>query len=150
MTLAFSIRKLLRSGGLLTLTGAMQRVTGQSMVLLCTRFFLPHIRSKPPNALAQCIASIALCIFNFNCYCSVHVHVHLPTCMYNTTSFRSISTPRHRAHPMDCEERLVKQAEMVKGVSPKTRVWVYRNLVKGKHNTCTLARTFYCHGYVYT
>jgi hypothetical protein len=35
-----------------------------------------------------------------------------------------------RAKPMDCEERLVTQARMVKSVSPKTRVWVYRNLVK--------------------
>ena len=33
-------------------------------------------------------------------------------------------------HPMDCEERLVKQAQMVKAVNPTAKVWVYRNLVK--------------------
>jgi len=34
------------------------------------------------------------------------------------------------AHPMDCEERLVTQAAMVKAVNPDAKVWVYRNLVK--------------------
>ena len=33
-------------------------------------------------------------------------------------------------HPMDCEERLVAQAELVKSVNEDARVWVYRNLVK--------------------
>jgi hypothetical protein len=32
--------------------------------------------------------------------------------------------------PMDCEERLVTQASMVKGINPTARVFVYRNLVK--------------------
>ena len=32
--------------------------------------------------------------------------------------------------PMDCEERLLKQAEMTKNVSKQTHVFVYRNLVK--------------------
>ena len=31
---------------------------------------------------------------------------------------------------MDCEERLVAQAELVKSVNPAAHVWVYRNLVK--------------------
>ena len=31
---------------------------------------------------------------------------------------------------MDCEERLVSQAELVKSVNPDAKVWVYRNLVK--------------------
>ena len=31
---------------------------------------------------------------------------------------------------MDCQERLVTQAEMTKKVNPKTKVWVYRNLIK--------------------
>ena len=31
---------------------------------------------------------------------------------------------------MDCEERLVKQASLVRGVNPDAKVWVYRNLVK--------------------
>ena len=30
------------------------------------------------------------------------------------------------AQPMDCEERLVTQAAMVKEVNPRTKVWVYR------------------------
>jgi len=34
------------------------------------------------------------------------------------------------ATPMDCEERLVTQAEMVKAVNPSARIFVYRNLVK--------------------
>lgn len=34
------------------------------------------------------------------------------------------------AQPMDCEERLVSQAELVKSVNPDAKVWVYRNLVK--------------------
>ena len=34
------------------------------------------------------------------------------------------------AKPMDCEERLVTQASMVKAVNPTARVFVYRNLVK--------------------
>ena len=33
-------------------------------------------------------------------------------------------------HPMSCEEDLVTQVAMVKAVSPDTKVWVYRNLVK--------------------
>eukprot|EP00937_MAST-01D_sp_MAST-1D-sp2_P007467 g7467.t1 len=32
--------------------------------------------------------------------------------------------------PMDCEERLVQQARMIKAINPDTRVFVYRNLVK--------------------
>jgi len=32
--------------------------------------------------------------------------------------------------PMDCEERLMTQAAMVKAVNPQAKVWVYRNLVK--------------------
>jgi hypothetical protein len=32
--------------------------------------------------------------------------------------------------PMDCEERLLRQAEMVKAINPETKVYVYRNLVK--------------------
>lgn len=32
--------------------------------------------------------------------------------------------------PMDCEERLLVQAAMVKAVNPDTKVFVYRNLVK--------------------
>jgi hypothetical protein len=35
-----------------------------------------------------------------------------------------------RATPMDCEERLVTQAHLIKAANPNTRVWVYRNLVK--------------------
>ena len=31
---------------------------------------------------------------------------------------------------MDCQERLVTQAEMTKKVNPRTKVWVYRNIVK--------------------
>lgn len=31
---------------------------------------------------------------------------------------------------MDCEERLLKQAEMTKAINPSTNVFVYRNLVK--------------------
>ena len=34
------------------------------------------------------------------------------------------------AKPMDCEERLLEQAEMTKRVNPDTHVFVYRNLVK--------------------
>jgi hypothetical protein len=34
------------------------------------------------------------------------------------------------AKPMDCEERLITQAAMVKAVNPDTKVFVYRNLVK--------------------
>lgn len=34
------------------------------------------------------------------------------------------------AKPMDCQERLVTQVEQVKRVSPSTRAFVYRNLVK--------------------
>jgi len=30
------------------------------------------------------------------------------------------------AQPMDCEERLVTQAAMVKEINPRTKVWVYR------------------------
>ncbi len=32
--------------------------------------------------------------------------------------------------PMDCEERLVAQARLVKSHNPQAKVWVYRNLVK--------------------
>eukprot|EP00054_Salpingoeca_dolichothecata_P010503 m.58577 g.58577 ORF g.58577 m.58577 type:complete len:407 (-) comp19026_c0_seq2:20-1240(-) len=32
--------------------------------------------------------------------------------------------------PMDCQERLIAQAKMVKEINPSTRVMVYRNLVK--------------------
>ena len=32
--------------------------------------------------------------------------------------------------PMDCEERLVTQAAMVKKINPDSHVFVYRNLVK--------------------
>ena len=35
-----------------------------------------------------------------------------------------------RQHPMDCEERLVAQADLVRSANPDARVWVYRNLVK--------------------
>ena len=31
---------------------------------------------------------------------------------------------------MDCQERLVQQAQQTKAANPKTKVWVYRNLVK--------------------
>ena len=31
---------------------------------------------------------------------------------------------------MDCQERLVTQAAMTKKANPKTKVWVYRNIVK--------------------
>jgi hypothetical protein len=31
---------------------------------------------------------------------------------------------------MDCEERLVQQAEVIKAINPDTKVYVYRNLVK--------------------
>lgn len=31
---------------------------------------------------------------------------------------------------MNCEERLLEQAAMVKAVSPDTKVFVYRNIVK--------------------
>ena len=34
------------------------------------------------------------------------------------------------AKPMDCQERLVTQADMVKEISPASRVFVYRNIVK--------------------
>ena len=34
------------------------------------------------------------------------------------------------AKPMDCEERLVEQARLIKAQNAHTRVWVYRNLVK--------------------
>eukprot|EP00035_Acanthoeca_spectabilis_P030665 m.10340 g.10340 ORF g.10340 m.10340 type:complete len:569 (+) comp4307_c0_seq1:82-1788(+) len=34
------------------------------------------------------------------------------------------------ASPMDCEERLVQQAALVKSVNPTAKVWIYRNLVK--------------------
>lgn len=34
------------------------------------------------------------------------------------------------AKPMDCEERLLKQAEMTAAMNPDSRVFVYRNLVK--------------------
>ena len=34
------------------------------------------------------------------------------------------------AKPMDCEERLVTQARLIKSQNPATKVWVYRNLVK--------------------
>lgn len=33
-------------------------------------------------------------------------------------------------HPMNCQEMLVDQVKKIKDVSPKTHVWVYRNLVK--------------------
>jgi hypothetical protein len=32
--------------------------------------------------------------------------------------------------PMNCEELLIEQAALIKAVSPNTRIWVYRNLVK--------------------
>jgi hypothetical protein len=32
--------------------------------------------------------------------------------------------------PMDCQERLITQAAMVKQVNPATKVFIYRNLVK--------------------
>jgi hypothetical protein len=35
-----------------------------------------------------------------------------------------------KQHPMDCEERLVEQASLVKGANKDAKVWVYRNLVK--------------------
>lgn len=35
-----------------------------------------------------------------------------------------------RQHPMDCEERLVAQADLVRSANPDAKVWVYRNLVK--------------------
>jgi len=35
-----------------------------------------------------------------------------------------------KAQPMDCEERLLKQAEMTKKLNPETKVFVYRNVVK--------------------
>ena len=35
-----------------------------------------------------------------------------------------------RQRPMDCEERLVAQADLVRSANPHARVWVYRNLVK--------------------
>jgi hypothetical protein len=35
-----------------------------------------------------------------------------------------------KAKPMDCQERLVTQAQMTKHVHPEGKVWVYRNLVK--------------------
>ena len=35
-----------------------------------------------------------------------------------------------KQQPMDCEERLVAQAELVKGKNAEAKVWVYRNLVK--------------------
>ena len=35
-----------------------------------------------------------------------------------------------RQQPMDCEERLVAQADLVRSANPDARVWVYRNLVK--------------------
>ena len=31
-----------------------------------------------------------------------------------------------KASPMDCQERLVTQAEMTKKANPKNKVWVYR------------------------
>ena len=34
------------------------------------------------------------------------------------------------AKPMDCEERLLTQAEMTKKAGPGTHAWVYRNVVK--------------------
>ena len=34
------------------------------------------------------------------------------------------------AKPMDCEERLLQQAQMTKSLSPKSKVFVYRNVVK--------------------
>ena len=34
------------------------------------------------------------------------------------------------AQPMDCEERLLAQARIIKQINPATKVWVYRNLVK--------------------
>lgn len=34
------------------------------------------------------------------------------------------------AKPMDCEERLLKQAEMTAALNPHSHVFVYRNLVK--------------------
>ena len=34
------------------------------------------------------------------------------------------------ASPMDCEERLVQQAKVIKEINPDTKVYVYRNLVK--------------------
>ena len=32
------------------------------------------------------------------------------------------------AKPMDCEERLVAQAKLVKSVNPDAKVWVYRSV----------------------
>ena len=34
-----------------------------------------------------------------------------------------------KASPMDCEERLLKQAQMIKQAAPQTQVWVYRNSI---------------------
>jgi len=35
-----------------------------------------------------------------------------------------------KQHPMDCEERLIQQAQMTKAASADTRVFIYQNLVK--------------------
>ena len=35
-----------------------------------------------------------------------------------------------KQHPMDCEERLVEQAKLIKAVNRDTKVFIYRNLVK--------------------
>ena len=35
-----------------------------------------------------------------------------------------------KQHPMDCEERLVEQAKLIKAINPDTKIYIYRNLVK--------------------
>jgi hypothetical protein len=55
----------------------------------------------------------------------MHDCVHFPI----ETVSSPISTPVY-VKPMDCEERLVRQAAMTKAVNASTRVMVYRNLVK--------------------
>lgn len=35
-----------------------------------------------------------------------------------------------KAHPMDCEERLVAQAAALKAANPATKPWIYRNAIK--------------------
>eukprot|EP01084_Bolivina_argentea_P290418 498858_1 len=34
------------------------------------------------------------------------------------------------AQPMDCQERLLTQAQTIKKINPSTKIWVYRNLIK--------------------
>eukprot|EP01043_Picozoa_sp_COSAG02_P113562 COSAG02_NODE_49811_length_324_cov_1.128889_1_plen_47_part_01 len=36
---------------------------------------------------------------------------------------------------MDCEERLVEQARVIKAINAETKVYVYRNLVKVPETT---------------